>query len=85
MDACCRDFAEAYGVFIIDNPEWEPDYDPTPPEGTSRDQLPTAYDEPPSAGRRYALSDGKTYMPMTRCPFCGKSHARYSRRYQARF
>ncbi|MCL5117033.1 MAG: hypothetical protein M1272_07785 [Firmicutes bacterium] len=85
MDACCRDFDEAYGVFIVDNPEWDPEYDPTPPEGTPSNKLPTAYDEPPAEARRYALTNKQTYMPITRCPFCGKAHARYSTRFQARF
>ena len=82
---CCHEFEEAYGVFIIENPLWDPDFDPTPPDDTPREHLPTAYDEPPDAARRYALNRDETYMPMTRCPFCGQSHARYSRRFRARY
>ncbi|AEJ41267.1 hypothetical protein TPY_3109 [Sulfobacillus acidophilus TPY] len=62
----CAGFAEASGVFIIKNPDWDPEYDPDP-----SDELPPFTQEPPVQGCQYTLTNGRTYMPTL--PFLWQS------------
>lgn len=63
----CREFEEALGTFITPNPDFDDAFHPA--EG------PMNY-VPPERGRQYALTNGKTYMPIVSCPFCGHSLCR---------
>lgn len=60
----CRPWDDGFGAHIIANPEYDATVQP-------RDGVILDLTADPRM-QWYALTNGRTYMPITRCPFCGE-------------